>query len=68
MMMVGDLTLSGEHTMKYMYDILLNCTHETYIILLNDVTPNKFNFKNNKNKLFQNSHGGRVGTIELISS
>ena len=34
----GDLTLSGEHTMQYAGDVLQNCTPETYIILLINVT------------------------------
>ena len=37
--MEGDLTLGGEHTMKYTNDVLQNCTPETCIILLTDVTP-----------------------------
>ena len=39
MEMDGDLTWGGEHTMQYTDDILQNCTPETYIILLTDVTP-----------------------------
>ena len=37
-MMEGDLTWGGEHTVQYTDDVLQNCTHETYIILLNNVT------------------------------
>ena len=33
----GNLTLGGEHTMQYTHDALLNCTLETYIILLTNV-------------------------------
>lgn len=32
MVMKGNLVLSSEPTMQYIYDILLNCTLETYII------------------------------------
>ena len=39
MEMDGDLTWGGEHTMQYTDDILQNCTPETYIILLTNVTP-----------------------------
>lgn len=33
------LTLGGERTMQYTDDVLCNCTLETYIILLTNVTP-----------------------------
>ena len=33
-----DLTLGGEHTIQYIDYILENCTLETYIILLINVT------------------------------
>ena len=36
--MVGNLTLGGEHTMQDTDDVLLNGTLETYIILLTTVT------------------------------
>ena len=39
MVMEGDLTWGGEHTIQYTDDVLYNCTPETYIILL----TNKFN-------------------------
>ena len=48
MVMEGDLTWGGEHTMPYTYEVLWNCTPETYITLLTHVTPNKFNKKLNK--------------------
>ena len=35
----GNLTFGDEHTKQYTYDRLLNCTFETYIILLTSVTP-----------------------------
>ena len=34
-----DLTWGGEHTIQYTDDVLFNCTPETYIILLANVTP-----------------------------
>ena len=37
--MKGDLTWSGEHTVQYTDDILQNCTPDTHIILLTNVTP-----------------------------
>ena len=37
-MVTRDLSLGGEHTMQYTDDVLLNCTLETYIILLTNVT------------------------------
>ena len=36
---IGDLTLGGEHTMQYTDDVFVNCTPETYIILLPNVAP-----------------------------
>ena len=39
MMMEGDLTWGGEHTIQYIDDVLQNCTTETYIIFLINVTP-----------------------------
>ena len=38
-MVMEDLTWGGEHTMQYTNDVLQNCTSETYIILLTNVTP-----------------------------
>lgn len=37
--------LGDEHTAQYTDDGVQNCTPETYIILLTNVTPNKFNQK-----------------------
>lgn len=34
-----DQTLGGKHTVKYTDDALQYCTHETYIMLLSNVTP-----------------------------
>ena len=39
MVMEGDLTQDGEHTTQYIDDALQNCTPETYIMLLTNVTP-----------------------------
>ena len=39
MVMEGDLTWSGEHTVRYTDDILWNCIPETYVILLTKITP-----------------------------
>ena len=36
--MEGDLTWSDEHTIQYTDDVLQNCTPETYIISLTNVT------------------------------
>ena len=38
MVMEGDLTWGGEHTIHYINDLLQNCTPETYVILLTNVT------------------------------
>ena len=38
MVIEGDLTWGGEHTIQYTDDVLQNCTPETYIILLTNVT------------------------------
>lgn len=43
MMMDGNLTLSGENTIQYTHDILLNCTLKTEFI--NQYHPNNFNKK-----------------------
>ena len=39
MMMEGDLTWGGEHTIQNTDDVLQNCTPETYIIWLSSITP-----------------------------
>ena len=49
MVMEGGLTQCGEHTIQYTDDVLQNCTPETYIILLTNVTLNQVN--ENKIKL-----------------
>ena len=38
MVMEGDMTWGGEHTIQYTDDVLQNCTPETYIVLLSNVT------------------------------
>ena len=37
--MEGDWTRGGEHTVQYTDDVLWNCTPETCILLLTNVTP-----------------------------
>ena len=39
MVMEGDLTWGGDHTIQYTAVVLQNWTPETYIILLKSVTP-----------------------------
>ena len=39
----GSIWLGVVNTMQYTDDVLWSCTPETYIILLTNVTPNKFN-------------------------
>ena len=39
MLMEGDLTWGNEYILYYTDDILQNCTPETYIILLTNITP-----------------------------
>ena len=39
MVMEGDLSWVGEHTVRCTDDTLWNCTPEAYIILLTSVTP-----------------------------
>ena len=39
MVIEGDWTLDGEHTIQYTDDVLQNYTLETYEILLTNVTP-----------------------------
>ena len=45
MVMERDLTWGGEHTIQYTDDVLQNCTPETYIIALTNVTPVNLNNK-----------------------
>ena len=45
----GDLAQGGEQTVQYTDDVVQNCTSETYIILLTNVTP--INSIKNKNYL-----------------
>ena len=51
MVMEGDLTLSGEHTMQYTDDVLQNYTPEIYVILITNVIPIN-SIKKNLKKLF----------------
>ena len=39
MVIEGDLTWGGEYTIQYTDDVLQNCTPETYIVLLTNVSP-----------------------------
>ena len=39
MMMEGDLTWGGEHTIQYTDDVLCNCKPETYVVVLTHVVP-----------------------------
>lgn len=43
--MERNLTMGGEHTIKYVYDLPLNYILETYEILLINVTPIKDKLK-----------------------
>ena len=49
MVMEGDLTCGGEHTIQYTDDVLQNCTLETCTILLTNVTSIN-SIKNKKKK------------------
>lgn len=40
----GQFTLGDRHAIQYTYGISQNCTLENYIILLTNVTSNKYNF------------------------
>lgn len=48
--MERNLTMGGEHTIKYVYDLSLNYILETYEILLINVTPIK---NKSKSKVFK---------------
>lgn len=48
MVMKGDLTCGGEHTVQYIVGVLQNCTPETYVILLTNVTSKKILLKINR--------------------
>ena len=39
MVMEGDLTWGGEHTIQHTDNVLKNCAPETYMILLTSVSP-----------------------------
>ena len=41
MLMEGDLTWGGEHTIQYTDDVSQNCTLEIYTVLLTNVTQIK---------------------------
>ena len=42
--MEEDLTLGSEHTIQYTDDVLQNCSPETYITILTNVTPTNLTF------------------------
>ena len=46
--MEGHLILGGKYTVQYKDIVLNNCTPETYIVLLHNVTP--INSANKKNR------------------
>ena len=46
MLVERDLSLDGEYTIQYTDNVLQNCTFETYIILLTNVTSINQNLKN----------------------
>ena len=48
MVMQGVVTWGGEHAIQYTDDVLQNCTPDTYLILLANVTP--INAINKKSK------------------
>ena len=52
MMTERNLTMGGEHTMQYIYALLLNCTPETYWILLTNNTINNKKWAKEFNKPF----------------
>ena len=45
-----NLTMGGEHTMQYIYALLLKCTPETYWTSLTNVTPKNLVKNKLKNK------------------
>lgn len=46
MVMKGDQTLGGKHTIEYTDIVLYCCTPEIYVMLLTNVTPINTCFKN----------------------
>ena len=49
----GDLISDGEHTIQYTDDVLQDCTPETYVILLTNVTLiNSIKLKKNNTQVF----------------
>ena len=73
MLLEGDLTLGREHTIQYTDDVLQNCTPETYIVLLSNVTPvNSIKKKRivfrTEAPVFQCSRGNQVPGLELTNT
>ena len=56
MVMEGDVTLDGEHTVQCTDDVLWNCVPENYVILLTNVTPTNSKKLKEKEKLFNKSN------------
>ena len=66
MVMERDLIFGAGHTVQYTDDGLQNCTHETYIILLTNVTPiHSINFL--KKKKYKPSKQTRAHKFETIT-
>ena len=61
MVMEGDLTWGGAHTIQCTDDILCTCTPETYMILLTNVTPTN---SINKESIFYTLHSGIRARLE----
>ena len=66
--MEGDLTWGGEHTVQYTDDVLQNCTPETYIILLNNVTTiNSIKKVKKSKKIKEDSEAGIFSSFFLLN-
>ena len=69
MVMEGNLTFDGGHTIKYTDDLSQNCTLETYIIILTNVTSVNLIFLKRKMGGGSNFiHGQNYVTIEATLS
>ena len=63
-----DLTWSGEHTIHYTDDVLQNCTPETYVILLTNVTPiNSTKIKKEKKNILSKMEDRKKKKQECIT-
>lgn len=63
MVVEGDLTWGGEHIIQYTDDMLQNCTPETYILLLNNVTPINSIKKVKTNNIKDDSEAGIISSL-----